>query len=325
MYNCTFSFDEGTGQIMPVDRIPQLQDWNIERLTIGCSETNPIEVESFLYTEAQQFEFDMHYSLELGIVVEGQMDRYYREGNRSYGTGEVWLCGMWEPHGWAVQVPPSDVIVCFLYPPFLARTFFHEAPEINWLAPFTVPWNSRPTIRQNRRSDVLQIAQDIRKNHSSTSNLKKVTLHLRILELIGIMLDSWDSQPATKRHIREDYDLIGRAMRIVFDSSDFVTATEAARACGMNRNRLSRLFTDYTGMSFAEFALRYRVSSAAEQLRKTEEPIKAIAVNWGFSDASHFFRSFAKFYGCSPSDYRRNSRMAEERILLSKSTFAGER
>ena len=304
---------------MKTERVPQPQDWNIERLTIGCSETNPIEVESFLYSESQQFEFDMHYSLELGIVVDGQMDRYYREGSRSYRTGEVWLCGMWEPHGWGVEVPPSNVIVCFLYPPFLARTFFREAPDVNWFAPFTVPWDVRPVIPKRRREEVLRIADSIRRDHSRTPALRKVGLHLRILELIGVLLDSWETPPVSRRRSRVDYDLIGIAMNLVFESNHFVTASEAAKVCGLNRNTLSHLFTDYTGMSFAEFALRYRVSSAAEQLRQTEDPIKAVAANWGFSDTSHFFRSFAKFYGCSPTDYRRNSRVAEVRILQSKS------
>lgn len=305
--------------MVPNEKIPQPQDWNIERLTIGCSQTNPVEIDSFLYTESQHFEFDMHYCLELGIVVEGQMDRYYRSIHRSYSAGEIWLCGMWEPHGWAVQHPPSNVIVFFLYPPFLARTFFHEAQELNWFAPFTAPVEERPQIPETRRPDVLSIAAEIRKAHFRTPALRKVALRLKILELIGIILDCWDREPESNNHSPEQYDKIGTAMQLVFESSQYVTASEAARACGLNRNTLSRLFTEYTGMSFAEFALRYRVSSAAEHLRETEDPIKAVAASWGFSDASHFFRSFAKFYGCSPSDYRKNSREAEKRLLHSKS------
>jgi len=304
------------------DKIPKPQDWNIERLTIGCSETNPVEIETFLYAEPQHFEFDMHYCLELGIVVEGQMDRYYRSVSRSYTEGEIWLCGMWEPHGWAVQNPPSNVIVCFLFPPFLARTFFHEAQELNWLAPFSAPVEERPQIPKARRPEVLSIASELQKARFHSPAIKKVSLHLNILELIGILLDSWNRRTVPNRHSPEEYDKIGTAMQLVFESSHFVTAQEAARVCGLNRNTLSRLFTDYTGMSFAEFALRYRVSSAAEQLRETEDPIKAIAASWGFSDTSHFFRSFARFYGSSPSDYRRNSRAAERRLLHSKSTIA---
>ncbi|HUX51642.1 MAG TPA: helix-turn-helix transcriptional regulator [Spirochaetia bacterium] len=299
-------------------KIPQPQDWNIERLTIGCSDTNPVEIDNFLYTEPQHFEFDMHYCLELGIVVDGQMDRYYRSVSRTYTSGEIWLCGMWEPHGWAVRHPPSNVIVFFLYPPLIARTFFQEAQELNWFAPFTAPVEERPIIPEKRRPEILSIATQVRETHFQSPSLRKVSLRLKIFELMGIILDCWNKKPAPSWHSPEQYDKIGTAMQLVFESSRFLTASQIAQACGLNRNTLSRLFTEYTGMSFAEFALRYRVSSAAEHLRETEDPIKAVAASWGFSDASHFFRSFVKFYGCSPSDYRKTARAAERRLLQSK-------
>lgn len=304
--------------VAPPEVVPAPEDWNVERLDIDCTETNPIVIDSFRYTEAQHFEFDMHYCLELGVVVEGRMDRYYRAGNRSYAAGEVWLCGVWEPHGWRIRVFPSRAIVFFIHPTLLARTPLHEADRLNWFSPFTTRLEDRPQIPESRRAEVLRIAEEVQHNQFRSEPLQKVFLHLRTLELIGILLDSWNRVSAPRRRADTGYSRVGAAMRLVFESSKFVTASEAARACGLNRNALSRLFLDYTGMSFAQFALRYRVGSAAAQLRNSDEPIKAVATNWGFTDTSHFYRSFVKFYGCAPTDYRRNSRTVSKSLRGSR-------
>ncbi|MCK4514223.1 MAG: helix-turn-helix transcriptional regulator, partial [Spirochaetaceae bacterium] len=264
--------------------------WSIEKLTFGCSETVPIEIDQYTYDTPQISEFDMHYSLELGIVTTGSMDRHYLSGSRSYGAGEAWICGMWEPHGWAVSTVPATVIVLFLYPPMLVDARFHEAGEINFLAPFTVSPDQRPTVPPGNRAEVLQLAAELATVNLQKPALRKIVLHLRTLELLTILMDAWEVQQPSKTVPASDLNRIGDAMRLVFDHRDFVTVSEVARECGMNRNALSRLFIETTGMPFAEFALRYRVSSAAAEVRDTESPMKTVAANWGFTDSSHFFR-----------------------------------
>jgi len=46
------------------------------------------------------------------------------------------------------------------------------------------------------------------------------------------------------------------------------------------------------------------VNTAASQLRATNDPVKAVARDWGFTDASHMHRNFVKHYGCTPNEYR---------------------
>jgi AraC family transcriptional regulator, positive regulator of tynA and feaB len=40
----------------------------------------------------------------------------------------------------------------------------------------------------------------------------------------------------------------------------------------------------------------------------SDRPISVIAHRWGFSDTSHFSRTFKAHYGCSPTDYRNTYR-----------------
>jgi transcriptional regulator GlxA family with amidase domain len=91
---------------------------------------------------------------------------------------------------------------------------------------------------------------------------------------------------------------------LVFDSRRLVTVQEAAHACSMSRNSFAGLFRNVMGVSFGDFALRHRITAAAEELVRASEPLKAVAANWGFADISHFTRCFVRHYGISPGAYR---------------------
>jgi len=98
---------------------------------------------------------------------------------------------------------------------------------------------------------------------------------------------------------------VNRAIELVFAQRRFLSVQEAARACGMSRNHFSRLFGEVMGLSFPQFALRYRLSCVADQLASTDDPIKTVASAWGFTDDSHLHHQFRRHYGVSPSEYRR--------------------
>jgi AraC-like DNA-binding protein len=220
---------------------------------------------------------------------------------------------MWEPHGWGVRATPCRVAVFFLYPPLLANTKFSEADGINWMAPFSASPLDRPVVAPGRRADVIRHAQEVLSFPASAPGIQKVERHLKVLEILLILIDGWQGPSLPRVWSGQDLDAVGRAMQLALQGQGLLTTQEAARVCGMNRNALSRLFLDYMGISFAEFALRSRVSGAAARLKEGKDPLKAVARQWGFTDASHFHRSFRRYYGCSPSEYRERAALAHHR------------
>jgi hypothetical protein len=257
MYNCTRTGPECHAEEHVTRRKPSGSPdpvtWNIEKLSIDCTETSPVEVEAFAYNNVELSQFDMHYCLELGVVLEGSTDRYYLTGERAYQAGEIWLCGMWEPHGWGVRTTPCRVAVFFLYPPLLAHTRFSEAAGINWLAPFSAPPLERPVVSPGRRADVIRRAQEVLDFRAGAPAFQKVQQHLKVLEILLLLIDGWKNPSLPRAWSGLDLDSLGRAMQLALQTQGLLTTQEAARACGMNRNALSRLFMDYMGISFSEF------------------------------------------------------------------------
>jgi AraC-like DNA-binding protein len=66
-----------------------------------------------------------------------------------------------------------------------------------------------------------------------------------------------------------------------------------------------RLFKASTGLGIKEYAQKRRLDRAAEQLRMTDTPVKAIAIDAGYRHVGSFTRSFLKHFQLNPMDFRR--------------------
>jgi AraC family transcriptional regulator len=68
---------------------------------------------------------------------------------------------------------------------------------------------------------------------------------------------------------------------------------------------LAASFQKYFGVSVGEFVRLRRIEQAREMLSHTDHPLSEVALLLGFSDQSHFCRTFKKQTGLSPLEYRR--------------------
>lgn len=80
--------------------------------------------------------------------------------------------------------------------------------------------------------------------------------------------------------------------------------SEVARAAGVSRSHLCRIFKRVTGLSLSRFLTRRRLHAAKAMLRDPGTPIQQVASNLGYHDPSHFNRVFRRWEGQAPSLYR---------------------
>ena len=109
------------------------------RLDHGLSAGRPIAVKHDVWDAAGPGMQDMHYEVELGIVLRGEMVHRNGEWEGTFGPGDVWLTGVWEPHAAVVTGVPLELVMFHVYPPMLAEWRFPELPGRNWLAFFNAP------------------------------------------------------------------------------------------------------------------------------------------------------------------------------------------
>lgn len=279
-----------------------LDPWGVHRRDIELTEYTSFQTHSTKGGIRKQPFFSMHYALEIGIVMDGVIRRFYHNAQFDLGAGDVWFCGTWEPHAYQLIENPGIRVVAVALPTALASTHVTEMPNLNFFAPFTVSPDKRPQTNDQNRDEILDLGRQLQNVPGRDRTTRVVLTRLKILELLALLMEDW--REARVAPAPESYASIMPALDKVFRSRDFVSADEAARVCRMNRSKFSPLFARFVGMSFSKFALRHRLAGAAQQIAKSDEPLKAIAYDWGFADASHLRRCFADHYRCAPSEFR---------------------
>ena len=97
------------------------------------------------------------------------------------------------------------------------------------------------------------------------------------------------------------------AVRFIHDNLNRpLLLSEVAAQVHVSTRHLSRLVTDFTGISPAHYIARARLDRARGLLMHSDLPIKEIAVTVGYPDVHHFTRVFTARFGCPPGTMRRH-------------------
>jgi AraC family transcriptional regulator len=79
---------------------------------------------------------------------------------------------------------------------------------------------------------------------------------------------------------------------------------QLATDAGVHPAYLAACFRKHFGVTVGEFVRLRRINQAREMLSNSGKPLSDVALLLGFSDQSHFCRSFKKQTGLSPLEYR---------------------
>ena len=116
---------------------------------------------------------------------------------------------------------------------------------------------------------------------------------LQFFQILLVLMESW-KVPKLKNDFRVRKN-IRNALKLIFNEKRLVSTQEAASACRMSVSKFRYIFKILMHSSFSEFALKYRVRGAIDQLKNSNETQEAVALHWGFTDASHLHKYIKKF------------------------------
>ena len=294
------------------------QEWKIYPLVLDRA--RPVQANLWSFPRRLGVTWDIHFAVEVGIVLKGRQVRQFVNHRKEIGPGDVWICGMWEPHGCGVTLVPCEVVVISALPQFLAASGFEEVPQVSWLAPFTSWTAHRVGTPDKVKSDVLDLGHRIR--DLLLADRAYAALHVRLIlyQILLLLHEAHGTRLPRSRAAGSTYELVGRTLERVLSTHEYVSLQRVAREMKVDRRILGQQFKSVMGTTLGEFSLSWRAYGAARQLAETDLPVKGIAADWGFTDSSHFNRVFVRRYRCTPIEYRRRSLEQErsDEVLLAR-------
>ena len=165
-----------------------------------------------------------------------------------------------------------------------------------------------PSIYDKVKSLLLEIKDEYL---SSSTSFSEVSIYSKTLEIItligrsraaaGIETPSPDAPRKQEEYIEKFIEICNY---ISAHCSDELNLEAVASMSGFSKFYFSRLFKQFTNVSFYKYVNQKRIEKAAEMLTEPNISITNVALSCGFESLSSFIRMFKIVKGCTPTEFR---------------------
>lgn len=90
-----------------------------------------------------------------------------------------------------------------------------------------------------------------------------------------------------------------------------IRMSELADQMGITPYYMCHIFQKYRGMSPSNCLSDIRIARAMKLLEETDQPVRKVAAECGYSNPMNFSKFFSRVNGCSPSAYRKQYRLIQ--------------
>ena len=163
----------------------------------------------------------------------------------------------------------------------------------------------RFTFEGDERIWIEQILKDMLDEYKSDNSERNAVLESYMTILVAKILRKIHSVRTTEN---KELSEVWRALAEFIDENldQKLSLEDLAQKCFYNPSYFSRTFKQKFGISPVEYIARERSHMAATLIAQNPSlSMEEIAEKCGFGDKSGLYRSFEKFYGCTPTEYKK--------------------
>lgn len=129
-----------------------------------------------------------------------------------------------------------------------------------------------------------------------------------LMETILLLLISERGNSVESKKVSKSFLKIDASMEFMGqDVKNIPLMKDIAKTYGFTPEYYSKLFREYTGKSYAQFALELKCNAAERLLLETDYTNDVIAEMCGFSTSKIFYRKFKEEKGLTPKAYRQQN------------------
>ncbi|QDF28300.1 AraC family transcriptional regulator [Halarcobacter anaerophilus] len=142
---------------------------------------------------------------------------------------------------------------------------------------------------------------------SAYENKDSIEIETYLIEALSYLIKKYADKTKSFEPLFNDKKIIKHTIEYINDSIETnLSLEELALNSNLSKYHYIRTFKNSTGITPHQYIMMQRVQKAKELILKNVN-LNEIASSVGFSDQSHFIRTFKKIYGYVPSQIKENS------------------
>lgn len=254
-----------------------------------------------------------HNFFELVFIEEGEGLQCINYQQFRYQRHDIFLLPPLDCHSFEVTAPTRFVFLRFTNQAFAPRQG-SELDFKDWFQKLSyillnynkMPGNVVPAARD--RQHLVHALQLIRDEYGRPDPFSETLVQTALATILNLLTRHIEATlltaPAgTGAPGQRFLHVLNHIQHHLFDNEQLRIAALAAQA-GMSPTYFSEYFRRHAGESLQLYLTKSRLKVAEARLLHSDNSAKEIAYELGFTDASHFSRTFRKQYGCTIQQFR---------------------
>lgn len=257
--------------------------------------------------QAADFSTHWHAAQEIIIPLEGEYVVTVRDTTYRLEPGDIFLIPSGELH--SLEAPSAGSRFIFLFeldPLGRLEDFSYIRPFLS--KPVHITAETCPAIYEKEIALMMQTAA----YYWGDSPVKQMHIYSCLLRFYACYADHYSSQGFSLTQAFPDCTLKNASRQLnpllqylEQHYAEKTTLEDAAGIVHLSKFYFTRIFKQYTGQTFYDYLNMLRIQASETLLKDTDASIKHVAAACGYPGISTFNRTFRKFKGCSPSEFRK--------------------
>lgn len=251
---------------------------------------------------------------ELSYIIQGSGERLIGSIRESFSRGDAALIVPGTPHQWlfdAADVDENGNIenITITFSTEMLQSLAQAIPEYEQMVAWYESLGTSLRFSKKESEMIGRILSQMEFSTSSSSShcspYHRIPLLLQLLALI------YENHhlAALSRQIQENDSLSDSRIKkievfLVCNYQRKVNLEDLAKHVGMNRSSMCTYFKQKTGKTIFHYLIDLRISIARQLLSSPDLSISQCCYKCGFNDIPHFNRTFKRWVGMTPNEYR---------------------
>lgn len=190
-----------------------------------------------------------------------------------------------------------------------ARRGFDNA----YLAPFTGDDAIlKVALTGEANMEVLRLLENMLREYQSAKRYYELMLRADLLKLLAITIREAAKQTGQLKDedekVEQFRELMTGAIQYVHDHyAEDLRLEMICKKFTISKSYFCQLFKRFTGKTYGDYIIDYRLQKAAEMLLNSDMTVTDISYGAGFNDLAYFSRVFKRHTGVTPSDFKKKA------------------